>query len=619
MAFINCLHLTDLRLGNPAQCSFAPHHHSIFYADIEALHRKAGPFDLVLISGNLTDSGTEKQFELVTKFVEALWARLEKLGSKPKLLTVPGERDLLLPRDDDSGVLALTSWHQSSRVREAFWKSKSPLRKKVANAFAPYTRWLEKCKQASTISRSTGLIPGDFSATVEANGLKLGVISLNSGFLGVAQHKELELDVLQLNEVCSNDPPGWLEKRDLNLLITPHSCARLHSRSSSHFHEFIYPPGRFVLYLFGDAKEKPRFEEVGGAEMRRYVPGLSLFGCQPIDGVCHFGYEALRIELDQGVCNLQIWPRLAQQNEVAQYTRFVPNNITWRLNEERWSESFTLSRRNITHIQPALVPPLVLRQVIEELEHIKDPAPLKKALQELDAQLPTDQHLTDLAQALAHHLLTPPAFTSESMKSMAQAIRWLGPHLGRERAIRLLELITPFRWVHPDASQKLVDVTQRSPLERVAGINGEKLDFTGRYYVCRAQFEEEKLPWIRVSLSKLTEYSFEEIKSQIYECLKRALWNCDSDEAVDALLEGLEDGMELPVVIQLLAPPTLSSSVVQRLKEHFRTITLLLFTGQANPPGSIEVIVPRLQLEQEKRAFILYSATMSAAMGIYIP
>lgn len=616
MAAINCLHLSELRLSESA---LSQHYLSLFYEDLEAIHRKAGPFDLVLLSGSLTDSGTDAEFERVSSFLKQLWARLSVLGSKPKLLAVPGERDLLLPNDDNPHALALTSWRDNKRVQDAFWKvPKSQLREAVVKAFAPYSRWLGQCEQLAGLSTSVGLLPGDFSATVDVNGLKLGVVGLNSSFLGFTreqgftQAQEMELNVQQLNAVCSDDPAAWLRRQDFSLLVTAHSFSRLSVNSCRHFHEFIYPPGRFVLHLFGDQSGSVKTESISGAQARRYASVPPLFASSNAEG--SFGYNALRVELNDSSCSLRCWPRVALRNESAGHTRFVPNNLNWELVDDCWHESFDLPCRVRSVESTENVPRVVFQKLMNVLGPIQEPTPIRKALCALDPLANTEQPLDELVRMLANKLLVPATVSAERIGEVALALSWLGPYLGRDRAVMLLELVTPFRWVHPNASQGLLKVTQKPPLNRVVGLNGEKLDFTGRDYVRRAQGEQ--LAWVRVSLSKLTEYSFDEIKDQIYECLKCRLWNCDSEQSVDEHLRALEDGSGLPVIVQVQAASTLSFDVVQRVKEHFRTITLLLFTGESEPPSFIEVLTPRLQLEQERRAFYLYAGAMTAVSGV---
>jgi len=91
MNSFNWLHITDLHFGLRGQAPLWPNVREVFWNDLEKLHEKTGPWDAVLFTGDLVQSGSEAEFtELEDKVLGPLWAHFAKLGTKdPALLTVP--------------------------------------------------------------------------------------------------------------------------------------------------------------------------------------------------------------------------------------------------------------------------------------------------------------------------------------------------------------------------------------------------------------------------------------------------------------------------------------------------------------------------------------------------
>jgi 3',5'-cyclic AMP phosphodiesterase CpdA len=56
---------------------------------------------LVLFTGDLTQSGDEKQFQELDKLLKRFWDKLSAMDPEPRLLAVPGNHDLVRP--DEGG------------------------------------------------------------------------------------------------------------------------------------------------------------------------------------------------------------------------------------------------------------------------------------------------------------------------------------------------------------------------------------------------------------------------------------------------------------------------------------------------------------------------------------
>src|SRR5262249_8866694 len=133
------------------------------------------------------------------------------------------------PNDDAiaSDLVTLAYWADRQDVRDRFWRNHlSPLRKLVNSAFAEYRAWAEKrCGANSRLHVRWGLLPGDLSATFEKEGVKIGILGLNTAFLqlqGGDYQGKLAVDYRQFDEACGKRGPDWAGEHHLCLLLTHH-------------------------------------------------------------------------------------------------------------------------------------------------------------------------------------------------------------------------------------------------------------------------------------------------------------------------------------------------------------------------------------------------------------
>ena len=187
MVCFNWLHLTDLHWGMKGQDDYWPQAEQKFFDDLAYLIKKlkVGPLDLVLFTGDLTQSGDEKQFQELDKLLKRFWDKLSAMGSKPRLLAVPGNHDLVRPDNPtDPTLITLMHLWEKSEVQGPFWDNPmSDQRRLVEKAFTNYSQWWESTSIHKPESYSKGILPGDFAATVEKEGVELGIVGLNSSFL----------------------------------------------------------------------------------------------------------------------------------------------------------------------------------------------------------------------------------------------------------------------------------------------------------------------------------------------------------------------------------------------------------------------------------------------------
>ncbi|MFP5265444.1 MAG: tetratricopeptide repeat protein [Blastocatellia bacterium] len=318
MAVINWLHLTDLHQGLNSQGWLWPSVRQEFFRDLEVLHKKCGPWDVVIFTGDLTNTGAIEEFQKLDETLSEIWEKLRQLGSSPVLLPIPGNHDLLRLPVPDLNIKAITGlWNQDQEIRKAFWESDSnSYREPINKAFANFMDWRNSSALIPKADFTSGTIPGDFSATITRGALKLGVIGLNSSFLqltGGDYQQRLDLDVRQLHAACHGDAVKWINNHHLVLLLTHHPFNWFHPNSQEAYKAEIYPPGRFLLHLFGHMHEAAlQSIRIGGAATQRYLQGASLFGLETWgDGRTRrkHGYSAGRVWVDGGEGLLQIWPR----------------------------------------------------------------------------------------------------------------------------------------------------------------------------------------------------------------------------------------------------------------------------------------------------------------------
>ncbi len=312
------LHLTDFHQGMDEQNWIWPGVKQRFFDDLKRLHDKCGPWDLVLFTGDLTQQGQAKEFQKVNEALGQLWEQFEQLGFSPKLLAVPGNHDLMRPNEKDPSVKLLRRWNEDPDVQTAFWEdAESPYRKVVTEAFENYTAWLKN--QAYKIDGlNYGILPGDFSATIEKDNVRLGIVGLNTSFLQLTGDKyegKLILHARQFHQACCGDGPEWAKRHRACLFMTHHPPAWLTPDAQQHLNEGIVDHGRFAVQLCGHLHETAyRSVAEGGTKAKCVWQGRSLFSLESFEKANEnvhrsHGYAIGKIELNEDKGRLTFWPR----------------------------------------------------------------------------------------------------------------------------------------------------------------------------------------------------------------------------------------------------------------------------------------------------------------------
>ncbi len=136
---LGILHLTDFHQGQGGQRTLWPDVKERFFKDLAELHETAGPFDLVLFTGDLTQKATPDEFAKLDDTLAKLFGRLEELGSKPSLLAVPGNHDMTWPPPSPERD-SLMQWHSKPDTHDAFFETPTdPRRAVIDRAFDAYS------------------------------------------------------------------------------------------------------------------------------------------------------------------------------------------------------------------------------------------------------------------------------------------------------------------------------------------------------------------------------------------------------------------------------------------------------------------------------------------------
>lgn len=322
-AALSWIHLSDLLHGPEGDPGEAPDLLGEVEQDLGRLHGRCGPWDMVVLTGNLTRRGAQGELRALDRTLSRLGEALRRLGSDPVLLAVPGERDFAQPAGDDlydPVVRTLLQWEPD--IREYFWRNAgSPYRRYVATAFADYVRWWDGSahgfREPETIP---GLLPGDFSARLEKPQAQVAVIGLNTAFRSLRGGTAAPMSALhtsQYEAVCRSG--DLIEGCSLALLVTRAAPATLDTESrEEHLLRRVAPPGRFALQLSGPSGTKgggphrlAREPRNGGGEPHLCWEGAPLAEASRAGSAAGGarGYSVGRIEAAGDRYEVRFWPR----------------------------------------------------------------------------------------------------------------------------------------------------------------------------------------------------------------------------------------------------------------------------------------------------------------------
>lgn len=306
---IRWLHLSDLHAGQPKERDRYENIRAALFDDLRRLSNEGWTWDVVFFTGDLAFRGTTEEYAKVSRRLGEILREIRILNEKrrrkgddatPCLLPVPGNHDLERP-DEIKAAAVRGGWAQSSAYREAFWRGGNPhLRDVVDEAFKAWLAWFKEPQgRAPEHMATTGIVPGDYTATVDVRGVKLGVVGLNTAFLHLSDggFGELDARVEQLRAVCG-DYDQWSRDHHFRVLLTHHPPAWLTKAGQEALSEEVRRGDRFDVHLYGHMHEHAHVADPGTIGYRHAVQGCSLFGAEEDGHGRRHGYSAGVFELE---------------------------------------------------------------------------------------------------------------------------------------------------------------------------------------------------------------------------------------------------------------------------------------------------------------------------------
>jgi calcineurin-like phosphoesterase family protein len=297
---IRWLHLSDLHLGCRGEDLWWQVQ-EVLGKSVREMAQRLGPPDLLLLSGDLTNTGDPKEFKRVDRLLEAL---LGWLDADPLIVAVPGNHDLQRPQGmAELPYRVLEKFAQGGDdadvqlVEETIWGEKKKDASFIEPLFKGYQAWFKR-RLLPDLKKRTKLhlshFPGDFCLEVAIpEAFPLCLVGLNSTwqqYIGGDFERKLTLPLRQfqaaLPQTRGASPLEVFGRHERSFLMMHHPPDWLSRSGRQAFFESIYTPDRFDLCLHGHMHEgRTESVAISGGKPRYFFQAPSLFGLE------HYGTE----------------------------------------------------------------------------------------------------------------------------------------------------------------------------------------------------------------------------------------------------------------------------------------------------------------------------------------
>lgn len=257
------LHLSDIEGRHETLRSATPH----------IAHAVQGePLDLIVVTGELVKADVYSLATLraVRDVLVELRDKVNGTNAKPKMLVVPGEEDRA-PEQASVAARAFERYFEDAALRDSFSKDKDLL-KLAEEGYRPF--WQEFSELMTDVF--PGRMPGDCSFTL-SNGMRVGVVGLNSEFLAPATRRRKKLRTVepwQIEAAVKGKPEDYCAAHDAILVAFHAPLQALDARSSTALGKLV---GERGIVLTGPSGEKLGFVD---RDLIRSFPGRPLLqGC----------------------------------------------------------------------------------------------------------------------------------------------------------------------------------------------------------------------------------------------------------------------------------------------------------------------------------------------------
>lgn len=284
-AGIGWLHLSTLLVDQQGGLTTRSEIRELLEQDLRRVHAVSGPWDLVAICGNITRNGDAEEFDRAGQVVEWLWTVLHRLGSEPSLVLVPDVTDRGLVFKKRSRAYLVDE-------RNAPRREETDELTRVASQLAEFARFSARQREDLRPRHvRSGMLPGDSSLDIDRNGLRVGVLGLNTSV-----DRDQDDQGKRIAAACGADPAEWTRRSDAVIIVAPDEDALI----AGHFADQAVP----LVWLCSQRPQALTMRSRGG---RTYlvVSAPQLYG--PTEDT--FGYSAGRLWVSDDQTHARVWHR----------------------------------------------------------------------------------------------------------------------------------------------------------------------------------------------------------------------------------------------------------------------------------------------------------------------
>ena len=139
------LHLSDLHVGLTKQDWMWPSLKHLVFDDLKRVHSHTGNWDVVIFSGDLTQSGARDEFDKLDEILQELWTQFANLGFAPKLIVLPGNHDVSRPSQLKAELRLLKRWWSETDLHKEFFDGPpNEYQAAILDVLNQYTEWEKK-------------------------------------------------------------------------------------------------------------------------------------------------------------------------------------------------------------------------------------------------------------------------------------------------------------------------------------------------------------------------------------------------------------------------------------------------------------------------------------------
>lgn len=326
----NILHITDAHFGQSGMDGKWPTVQAALFDDIEYLLRQTGALDLIVFTGDIANRADANEYAEATRFLEALGEFILEMGSDrfPRFAAVPGNHDV--QRGSLGRLVKPALWENWDNYAENlfFGDPDDEVRIQSIASFKNYKDWTDAKNSPFSFANieSVGVLPGDYAANVEIDGVKLGILGLNSAFRhfsDAAAPDTLTVAPLQVQAAAGGDLQAWSSTLDFGLVLSHHPFTWLKNRPDATDAVFG-GHHRIKLHLCGHLHEEHyTANALGSAGAHLVHQGPSLFGLENYgaksDGQREHGYAVVTVETGSNP-GIVVWPRRAERTRAGSWS-----------------------------------------------------------------------------------------------------------------------------------------------------------------------------------------------------------------------------------------------------------------------------------------------------------